>query len=275
MSEKKILQNSCCFLVHLHWAFQTETDFCFVMDFVGGGDLHYHWKMCKTFPEKIVQFIAAELVLALNYLHKCGIIYRDLKPQNILLDLDGHLSLADFGLSKEVENLESALHTACGTPTYSAPEVLEGVEYSKSIDYWSLGIVLYQFLVGKPPYEFNGDFGKLLRSIEFDEVYFPKNLLSANSVSLLEGLLQKNPSKRLDDIDIIKRHPFFKAVDWDKLEVKKVPSPIKLTNSSKGTKKEDAKFFDPRYTKLPVHDEKNKEPHPDVPDFTVNFDLVN
>jgi len=226
------------------------------MDFVGGGDLHYHWKACKTFPEKIVQFIAAELVLALNYLHKCGVIYRDLKPQNILLDLDGHICLADFGLSKEVEDEEKMQHTACGTPTYSAPEVLEGSDYNKSIDYWSLGIVLYQLMVGRPPFEFNGDFGKLLRSIQYDEIYFPRNTLSPNAVSILEGLLEKEPSKRLDDIDIIKRHPYFKGLDWEKLEVKKLLSPIKLT--TKGARKDDAKFFDPRYTKLPVHDEKKQ-----------------
>jgi len=223
MSEKRILQNDCSFLVHLYWAFQTETEFCLVMDFVGGGDLYYHWRKIRRFPEKVVQFIAAELVLAISYLHSCGIIYRDLKPQNILLDTDGHICLADFGLSKEVmQNIEVGLHTACGTPSYSAPEVLEGSPYGKSADYWSLGIVLYQFLCGKSPFEFDGDFAKLLRSIYSGDISYPRQIVSDNAHSFLEGLLCRDPRKRLDDPDVIKRHAFFRGIDFEKLEVKKI-----------------------------------------------------
>lgn len=125
MSEKRILQNDNTFLVHLYYAFQNETDFCLVMDYIGGGDLFYHFKLAKRFSEKVVQFVSAELVLALEYLHSRGIIYRDLKPHNILVENDGNICLADFGLSKETSNSsEVAVHTACGTPSYSAPEVL-------------------------------------------------------------------------------------------------------------------------------------------------------
>ena len=114
-------------------------------------------------------------------------MHRDLKPQNILLDLDGHICLADFGLSKEVlQNADTALHTACGTPTYSAPEVLDGSPYKKTIDYWSLGIVMFQFLVGKPPFEFDGDFAKLLNSIYSDEIYYPRAYISENAQLLLQ-----------------------------------------------------------------------------------------
>jgi len=238
------------------------------MDFVGGGDLYYHWKKVKRFPEKIVQFIAAELVIALSYLHSCGIIYRDLNPQNILLDTDGHICLADFRLSKEVQNQDVALHTACGTPTYSAPEVLDGSPYNKAIDYWSLGIVLFQFLVGKPPFEFDGDFAKLLHSIYTQKIRYPKQMISTNCAAFLDGLLQRDVKKRLDDPDIIKRHPFFKGIEWDKLEVKKFPSPIKVQVS------EVSKNFDPKYTALPVHDkeeERKKGAAPEVPDFTVIY----
>jgi len=268
MSEKRILQNDCCFLVHLHWAFQTETEFCLVMDFVGGGDLYYHWRKIRRFPEKVVQFIAAELVLALSYLHSCGIIYRDLKPQNILLDTDGHICLADFGLSKEVtQSIDVGLHTACGTPSYSAPEVLEGSPYGKSADYWSLGIVLYQFLCGKSPFEFDGDFAKLLRSIYSGDISYPKQIVSDPAHSFLEGLLCRDPRKRLDDPDVIKRHPFFRGVEFEKLEVKKLPSPIKVAEF------DYAKNFDPKYTKMPVHDEKDdlRKPVPHVPEFSVMF----
>mmetsp|Transcript_19481 Transcript_19481/g.27178 ORF Transcript_19481/g.27178 Transcript_19481/m.27178 type:complete len:694 (-) Transcript_19481:65-2146(-) len=271
MSEKRILQNDCCFLVHLHYAFQNETDFVLVMDFIGGGDLYYHLKRLKRFPEKVVQLIIAELVIALGYLHSCGIIYRDLKPQNILLDLDGHICLADFGLSKEVlQNADTALHTACGTPTYSAPEVLDGSPYKKTIDYWSLGIVMYQFLVGKPPFEFDGDFAKLLNSIYSDEIYYPRPYISENAQLLLQEFLQRDPHKRLDDPDIIKRHPFFRGIEWEKLEVKKFPSPIKFTLSDSDV----SKNFDPKYTKMPIHEDKtNRKPVPNVPDFDVAFDV--
>jgi len=268
MSEKRILQNDCSFLVHLYWAFQTETEFCLVMDFVGGGDLYYHWRKIRRFPEKVVQFIAAELVLAISYLHSCGIIYRDLKPQNILLDTDGHICLADFGLSKEVmQNIEVGLHTACGTPSYSAPEVLEGSPYGKSADYWSLGIVLYQFLCGKSPFEFDGDFAKLLRSIYSGDISYPRQIVSDNAHSFLEGLLCRDPRKRLDDPDVIKRHAFFRGIDFEKLEVKKLPSPIKVAEF------DYAKNFDPKYTKMPVHDEKDdhRKPVPHVPEFSVIF----
>src|SRR5690348_7549013 len=85
--------------------------------------------------------------------------------KNILLDVDGHICLADFGLSKEAQTTDNVMHTACGTPSYSAPEVLDGSPYNKSVDYWSLGIVLYQLFMGKAPFEFDGDFGKLIRDI--------------------------------------------------------------------------------------------------------------
>jgi len=251
----------------LHWAFQTETDFCLVMDFIGGGDLYYHWKRVRKFSEKVVAFIAAELIIALSYLHSCGIIYRDLKPQNILLDVDGHICLADFGLSKEVATSnETLIHTACGTPTYSAPEVLMGEPYKKTIDYWSLGVVLYQFLVGNVPFEFDGDFAKLLHSIEESPIIYPKHL-SENAVNILEAFLTRDPHHRLDDPDVMKRHPFFRGVDWEKLEVKKVSSPIKVSS-------DNLTNFDPKYTNLPVNEpNKKRSPMPDVDNFTVAFDL--
>jgi len=159
------------------------------------------------------------------------------------------------------------LHTACGTPTYSAPEVLDGSPYSKLVDFWSLGIVLYQLLVGKPPYEFDGDFAKLIQSIYYSPVTYPRNILSDNAISLIEALLEKDPHKRLEDPEIVKRHPFFRGIDWEKLEVKKVSSPIKVQSDI-------LKNFDVKYTKLPVvdRDAPFKQAVPDVSDFSVAFD---
>jgi len=210
MSEKRILQNDNTFLVHLYYAFQTETDFCFVMDYIGGGDLFYHFKLAKRFSEKVVQFVSAELVLALEYLHSRGIIYRDLKPHNVLVENDGNICLADFGLSKETGNTsEVAVHTACGTPSYSAPEVLTGQPYGKGIDYWALGILMYQFLVGKTPFAFGGNFKKLVDNINQKNVSWPREFVSPVAQQIIESFLEIHPDKRLIDPDTIKKHPFF------------------------------------------------------------------
>jgi len=264
MSEKRILQNDFIFLVHLHYAFQTDTDFYLIMDFLGGGDLNFHLKRQERFSEKVVQFLIAELVLALDYLHSCGIIYRDLKPQNILLDRDGHVCLADFGLSKEVTaSIEP--HTACGTPSYSAPEVLEGNPYGRGVDWWGLGIVMYQLLFGKTPFEFNGDFRALLQSITSGVIRYPLDM-SDNARSLIGGVLEKDSNNRLYDTDIMKRHPFFKGIDWEKLEVKKCVSPFKLPKVTDPTA-----YCEPKYTNLPVHDlNEKKKPKEKIRDFSYN-----
>eukprot|EP01116_Phalansterium_solitarium_P024102 TRINITY_DN8717_c0_g2_i1.p1 TRINITY_DN8717_c0_g2~~TRINITY_DN8717_c0_g2_i1.p1 ORF type:complete len:755 (-),score=332.11 TRINITY_DN8717_c0_g2_i1:955-3219(-) len=232
MTEKKILQNDSPFLVHLHYAFQTQTDFYLVMDFCGGRDLWHHLKTLGSFPEKIVKFITAELVLAISYLHANGILYRDLKPGNILLDFDGHICLADFGLSKEVLSMAAALHTACGTPTYSAPEVIEGSHYGKAIDWWSLGILMYQLLVGETPYRFEGDFRLFLKALYYKKVEYFSEVMSDNAINLIQQFLTLDPNDRLDEPDMIKRHPFFKGIDWDKLAVKALVSPIKIDKES-------------------------------------------
>jgi len=189
-------------------------------------------KTLSCFPEKIVKFITAELVLALSYLHANGILYRDLKPGNILLDFDGHVCLADFGLSKEVLSMAAALHTACGTPTYSAPEVIEGSHYGKAVDWWSLGILVYQLLCGETPYKFEGDFRLFLKALYYKPVEYYSDVMSENAISLISAFLTLDPNMRLDDPDKIKRQPFFKGIDWDKLAVKALVSPIKIDKES-------------------------------------------
>jgi len=201
--------------------------------------------------------MACELILAIGYLHSCGIIYRDLKPQNVLIDTDGHICLADFGLSREVLNSDANLYTACGTPSYSAPEVLSGNAYNKSIDYYSLGVVLFELLTGKVPHRFNGDFTQLVYEISHIPINFPKEI-SERTKSFLQTLLEKDPSKRVDDVDVMKRHPFFKGLNWEKLEVKAVPSPLKKYLSG-----EYASNFESKYTSQDVpniHILSSKEP---------------
>jgi len=244
MGEKQVLQNDSPFLVHLHYAFQTDAHLFFVMDFIAGGDLGFHLKREERFPEPKVQFVAAELVLALEYLHSRGVVLRDLKPENILIDRDGHICLTDFTMSKILSDNNAMMQTAVGSPAYSAPEVLEGEPYTKSVDWWGLGVVTYQMLLGFTPFEFDDDFGKLIRSILTSRILYPEELVSTNARSLLEGLLQRNPRQRLDEPDEIKHHPFFDNIDWAALAVKKVASPFKIEMKSD----DDVSYFDWKFT---------------------------
>ena len=134
------------FVVSLHYAFQSPERIYFVLDYVNGGELFYHLRKKVRFSEKETRFYAAELILALDHLHELGFIYRDIKPENILLDSQGHLKLTDFGLSKAVG--EDKTNTLCGTAQYLAPEVIMRRDYNKMVDWWGLGILIFEMAVG-------------------------------------------------------------------------------------------------------------------------------
>jgi serine/threonine protein kinase len=136
----------------LHYSFQTPDKLYLVMDFINGGELFYHLQSERRFSPERSRFYAAEIVLGLEHLHKNGIIYRDLKPENLLLDASGHVKMTDFGLSKEGLTNEDRTNTFCGTPEYLAPEVLDGKDYNKAVDWWSLGTLIYEMLTGLPPF---------------------------------------------------------------------------------------------------------------------------
>ena len=126
------------FIVRLHYAFQTPEKLYFVMDFLNGGELFYHLRREQRFSEDRTRFYAAEILVALECLHENGIIYRDLKPENVLLDSEGHIKLTDFGLSKIKQTENEIAYTFCGTPEYLAPEIVRGEGYWKEIDFWAL-----------------------------------------------------------------------------------------------------------------------------------------
>ncbi|CAH0561310.1 unnamed protein product [Brassicogethes aeneus] len=217
------------FLISLKYSFQTNDRLCFVMEYVNGGELFFHLSNERVFTEERTKFYGAEILLALGYLHTHGIIYRDLKLENLLLDRDGHIKIADFGLCKEGIIHGRTTKTFCGTPEYLAPEVLEDNDYGGAVDWWGMGVVMYEMMCGRLPF-YNRDHDVLFALILMEEVKFPRNL-SIEARELLKGLLVKDPLKRLgggpEDAREIMAHPFFRSIDWKDLFNKKIPPPFK------------------------------------------------
>lgn len=214
------------FLLDLHSCFQTETRIYFVMEYVSGGDLMLHIQR-EHFTPRRARFYAAEVLLALEYFHKQGIIYRDLKLDNILLTLDGHIKLADYGLCKENMWYENTTSTFCGTPEFMAPEILREQRYGRAVDWWAFGVLIYEMLLGQSPFR-GDDEDEIFDAILEDEPLYPIHMPHA-SVSILQQLLCREPNNRLgagpNDAEDIKRHVFFKDINWDDIMAKKVPAP--------------------------------------------------
>jgi serine/threonine protein kinase len=225
-SEKSILMKlEHPFLVKLHYSFQTLDKLFFVMDYINGGELFYHLQRDKRFSEERVRFYAAEIVSGLDYLHSAGVIYRDLKPENLLLTREGHIVMTDFGLSKEgLHDKFDRTGTFCGTPEYLAPEVLEGKGYTKAVDWWSFGTLVFEMLTGLPPF-YSEDVQEMYSKIMTADLEFP-SFMGPEARDLLSKLLERNDDLRLQDAAIIKKHPFFKLIDWEGLKQKKIQPPF-------------------------------------------------
>jgi len=243
-AEKNILQKLVHpFLVNLNYSFQTEDKLYFVMDYVNGGELFFHLQKDKKFTEERVRFYCAEIVLGLEYLHASGVLYRDLKPENLLLTDDGHICMTDFGISKEgLQSDDDRTATFCGTPEYLAPEVLEGNGYGKAVDWWSFGTLMFEMLTGLPPF-YSQDVQQMYSKIMKAKLIIPDSI-SPEAKDLLVKLLERNPDKRLTDPSTIKAHPWFSVIDWDKLLLKEVIPPY--IPPVKG--KADTSLVDPSFT---------------------------
>ncbi|XP_029731494.1 atypical protein kinase C isoform X2 [Aedes albopictus] len=249
------------FLVGLHSCFQTPSRLFFVIEFVRGGDLMFHMQRQRRLPEEHARFYAAEISLALNFLHEKGIIYRDLKLDNVLLDHEGHIKLTDYGMCKEGIRPGDTTSTFCGTPNYIAPEILRGEDYGFSVDWWALGVLLYEMLAGRSPFDIAGasenpdqnteDY--LFQVILEKTIRIPRSL-SVKAASVLKGFLNKNPADRLGCnrnaafMDIV-NHPFFKSIDWEALEQKQITPPFRPRLESD----RDLANFPPEFTDEPVH----------------------
>ncbi|KAK4377425.1 hypothetical protein RND71_003721 [Anisodus tanguticus] len=210
------------FVVQLRYSFQTKYRLYLVLDFINGGHLFFQLYKQGLFREDLGRIYAAEIVSAVSHLHANGIMHRDLKPENILVDVDGHAMLTDFGLAKEFKE-DTRSNSMCGTVEYMSPEIVQGKGHDKAADWWSVGILLFEMLTGKPP--FTGNRQKIQQKIVKDKLKLPA-FLSSEAHSLLKGFLQKDPSKRLGSglkgSDEIKDHKWFKPINWKKLEAREM-----------------------------------------------------
>uniref|UniRef100_G3UXH4 Serine/threonine-protein kinase N2 n=1 Tax=Mus musculus TaxID=10090 RepID=G3UXH4_MOUSE len=249
MCEKRIFEtvNSVRhpFLVNLFACFQTKEHVCFVMEYAAGGDLMMHIHT-DVFSEPRAVFYAACVVLGLQYLHEHKIVYRDLKLDNLLLDTEGFVKIADFGLCKEGMGYGDRTSTFCGTPEFLAPEVLTETSYTRAVDWWGLGVLIYEMLVGESPFP-GDDEEEVFDSIVNDEVRYPR-FLSTEAISIMRRLLRRNPERRLGagekDAEDVKKHPFFRLTDWSALMDKKVKPPFVPTIRGR----EDVSNFDDEFT---------------------------
>lgn len=251
-TERAILENinRHPFIVNLYYAFQDHEKLYLILEYAQGGELFTHLAAEHMFPEETASFYMAEIIVALNYLHETGIVYRDLKPENCLLDAEGHLLLTDFGLSKEVADEEAdKCNSILGTWEYMAPEVIEGKFYDKAVDWWSLGAVAFDLLTGNPPFTGNNN-AKIQEKILRAKLTFPY-FLTPDAKDLLTRLLRRDPRKRLGsnmpkDLQTLKTHRFFRKIDWRKLESRELEPPIRPVVTDPAL----AENFSPEFTQL-------------------------
>uniref|UniRef100_V9KF61 non-specific serine/threonine protein kinase n=1 Tax=Callorhinchus milii TaxID=7868 RepID=V9KF61_CALMI len=248
LTENRVLQNSRHpFLTGLKYSFQTNDRLCFVMEYANGGELFFHLSRERVFSEDRARFYGAEIVSAIDYLHfEKNVVYRDLKLENLMLDKDGHIKITDFGLCKEGITDGATMKTFCGTPEYLAPEVLEDNDYGRAVDWWGLGVVMYEMMCGRLPF-YNQDHEKLFELILMEEIRFPRTL-SPEAKSLLSALLKKDPRQRLgggsDDAKEIMQHKFFDGIEWQDVYQKKLIPPFK----PQVTSEIDTRYFDEEFT---------------------------
>ncbi|ORX57055.1 hypothetical protein DM01DRAFT_1334610 [Hesseltinella vesiculosa] len=253
-SEKRVFlianQEQHPFLVKLHSTFTTQTRIYFVMEYISGGDLMMHIQR-EPFSENRARFYASEVLLALEHFHKHGIIYRDLKLDNIMLCMDGHIKLADYGLCKENMWLNNTTNTFCGTPEFMAPEILLEQRYGRAVDWWAFGVLIYEMLLGQCPFR-GEDEDEIFDAVLEDDILYPRTM-SGDCVSICQRLLERNPARRLGsgkgDGQEVRQHPFFASVHWDDLLAKKVTPPFLPSVVSRA----DTSNFDEEFTReIPI-----------------------
>jgi len=221
----------------------------------------------NKFGPKMVQFIAAQLILALHHFHTHNIIYRDMKLENILVDKDGYILLADFGLCKLLPP-SSRTDTMCGTPDYMAPEVACENEYTNAVDWWGLGVIMFELTVGVTPFA-GPNIAVVLDNIVSKTVNYPPFFDQPLRI-IIDALLAKNPKKRLQDVTEMKKYTFFKNLDWEKLLVKKLKPPYNIWERSLSLKSEGTRSS---VSSAPIVETIGAQSGEDV--YLDNFDYTN
>ncbi|KAL2199356.1 kinase-like domain-containing protein [Corynascus similis CBS 632.67] len=251
-TERQILEsvNRHPFVVKLYYAFQDQEKLYLILEYGQGGELFTHLSTERMFSEETAAFYMAEMVLALTHLHAdLGVVYRDLKPENCLLDAEGHLLLTDFGLSKVAVDDADTCNSMLGTVEYMAPEVIQGKKYGRAVDWWSLGALGFDLMTGHPPFR-GPNHAKIQDNIVRQKLALPF-FLSPDAKDLLTRLLRKDPAKRLGsnmpkDLATIKKHRFFRKIDWKRLAAREMEPPIQPLI----TDPELAENFSPEFTEM-------------------------
>ncbi|KAJ2852736.1 cAMP-dependent protein kinase catalytic subunit [Coemansia brasiliensis] len=225
-SERRILAEcSCPFIVYMLGTCQDRQNLYFFMEYVVGGELFTYLRRYHRFPPPVAKFYAAEVLLALEYLHERSIIWRDTKPENILLDERGHVKLTDMGFAKKVVD---RTWTLCGTPDYLAPEVIQAKGYGRSVDWWALGILIFEMIAGYPPF-YDEDHYRLYEKILAGRIQWPPQF-DPVARDLVSRLLTADLSRRLGNLHRgsadIKEHRWFAEVDWNRLAAREIPAPL-------------------------------------------------
>ncbi|KAJ9666166.1 cytochrome c oxidase subunit 1 [Coniosporium apollinis] len=215
------------FITTMIASFQDHDTLYMLLDYCPGGEVFSYLRRARRFNEPTSQFYAAEICLIIEFLHESeGIAYRDLKPENILIDAEGHLKLVDFGFAKKVDDRET--YTLCGTPEYLAPEVIRNTGHGCAVDWWAFGILIYEFLVGQPPF-WDQNPMKIYEQIVDGHLRFPPAMTPA-ARSIISGLCTVDISKRLGNISggaaRVKSHEWFKNINWDDIYYRRVKGPI-------------------------------------------------
>ena len=268
-SERNLMvQINSPFIVNIKFAFQNDSKLFLVQEFLQGGDLFFHIHTNSRFSIDRAKFYVIELVLALEFLHKSNMLYRDLKPENILIGADGHIKLTDFGLSKILSDVDKAF-TICGTVQYLAPEILSGEGYNLSVDWWSLGCIMFEMLVGRFPFRFRKD-GKLNIDVYKKPVRYP-SYIDEDAKDFMSKLLEVDPTKRLgsgeNGSEKVKSHPFFKDVDWDEAFQRKLTPPFlpKVDNEV------DIRYFEKTFTDEPIYKDNGEALYQDEEEYEENY----
>eukprot|EP01120_Amphizonella_sp_Union-15-10_P012627 TRINITY_DN5649_c0_g1_i1.p1 TRINITY_DN5649_c0_g1~~TRINITY_DN5649_c0_g1_i1.p1 ORF type:complete len:352 (+),score=53.31 TRINITY_DN5649_c0_g1_i1:1-1056(+) len=248
-------------IVKLYHTYSDSRNLYMLMEYIAGGELFSFLRKYRRFEEPVAKFYAAQLVLVLEYIHGMGVVYRDLKPENILLDSNGFIKLTDFGFAKFVVD---RTWTLCGTPEYVAPEIIQSKGHGKAVDWWALGIFIFEMLAGYPPFYDATAFG-IYSKILSGKIEFPSNF-SPEVKDLISNLLEYDKTKRLGNrsggATEVKDHPWFKSVNWSKLQNREIPAPIVPKISHSGDTRNFANY--PEDSEFSIYVIDSFDPYQDI-----------